>query len=170
VFLGLGGNLGDPVGQLRRARCELIGRGILLPPVQTSSLYRTPPWGDVPGQPWFFNAVLAGNCALSPGLLLDAVRAVEDELGRRRTASRWGPRRIDIDILLYDRSIITQPTLEIPHPRLRERAFVLVPLLEIAPNLHDPVTKQPYSDFLAELNEEAQAIERVSPRWFDEGT
>lgn len=132
AYLGLGGNLGDPVAAMAAALTALD----LHPSVKVvavSSLYRTPPWG-VTEQPDFVNAVAAVETSLSPRELLDLCLAAERALKRVRD-ERWGPRVIDIDILLFDDSEIEEEGLHIPHPRMTQRAFVLAPLAEISPEL-----------------------------------
>ena len=128
VLLGLGGNLGDPVAAISAALDRLEAGGVRI--LRRSRWYRTAPWGKG-DQPDFVNLCVAAETELSPRALLDAIQATERALGRQR-GLRWGPRTIDIDILTYADMRIEEPGLEIPHPRLTERAFVLVPLLEIA--------------------------------------
>lgn len=134
VFLGIGGNLGDREANMRRA-VELLRPSFSV--LRASSLYETPPWGDA-GQPRFLNAVLRGETALEPLDLLDELQRIEAALGRLRDGRRWGPRPIDIDILLYGREVIDLPHLQVPHPRLRERGFVLRPLADLAAGLTLP--------------------------------
>ena len=130
AYLGLGGNLGDPAAAMAAALRALDAvDGISVAAV--SSLYRTPPWG-VSGQPDFLNAVAAVDTALGARRLLDLCLDVERGLKRIRT-TRWGPRVIDIDILLYGDERIEEEGLQVPHPRMADRAFVLMPLAEIAP-------------------------------------
>ncbi len=131
VFLGIGGNLGDREANMRRA-VELLRPSFSA--LRASALYETPPWGD-PDQPRFLNAVLRGETTLEPLDLLDELQRIEAVLGRLRAARRWGPRPIDIDILLYGREVIDLPRLQVPHPRLRERGFVLRPLADLAAGL-----------------------------------
>ncbi len=128
AFLGLGANLGDPVATLNEAKGRLAALGRL---TAASSLYRTPPWG-VTEQPPFVNAALALETALDPDALLLALKALERELGRVASV-RWGPRAIDVDILDAEGVKRDDPNLTIPHARLYERAFALVPLAEIEP-------------------------------------
>ncbi len=128
ALLGLGANLGDPIATLNDAKDRLGSLGAV---TALSSLYRTPPWG-VEEQPPFVNAALALETALDPDALLAALKALEAELGRV-ASFRWGPRAIDLDILAYDGVTRSDPVLTIPHARLLERAFVLVPLAEIDP-------------------------------------
>ena len=135
VFLGLGSNLGDRASTISKAIQELSA----LPDttvVRSSNLYETEPWGNY-DQPAFLNAVIEIATQMEPHELLRNALAIEARLGRVRE-ERWGPRTIDIDILLYDNLVMDDPTLTIPHPRMHERRFVLVPLLEIAPMGADP--------------------------------
>jgi 2-amino-4-hydroxy-6-hydroxymethyldihydropteridine diphosphokinase len=133
VLLGLGGNVGDVRGTLDRAVAALAdGRDVRL--VARSSDYRTPPWG-VTDQPPFVNIALVAETALAPRSLLARALAVEATFGRdRANEQRWGPRTLDIDIIAYGDIEIDEPGLTLPHPRLFERAFVLAPLAEIAPD------------------------------------
>ncbi|MGB8909850.1 MAG: 2-amino-4-hydroxy-6-hydroxymethyldihydropteridine diphosphokinase [Candidatus Cybelea sp.] len=126
AYIGIGTNLGDRVANLERAMEVLATFGTLL---ATSSLYRTVPWGNL-AQPWFLNAVVLLKTELVPRELLARMRDAEQRLGRT-ARERWGPREIDLDLLLYDDLEIDEPDLRVPHPQLRERAFVLVPLAEI---------------------------------------
>ena len=131
ALLALGGNLGDVRATLDRAIAMLCDGQVRLE--ARSSDYATPPWG-VEDQPRFVNLCIAVETSLTPQALLARVQAVEQALGRRREQERrWGPRPIDIDILAYDDLAVDEPALTLPHPRLFERAFVLVPLAEIAP-------------------------------------
>lgn len=133
AFLGLGGNIGD-VRSTFDAAVAMLCDGGALRLVARSSDYRTPPWG-ITDQPPFINAVIAVSTTLAPHDLLAHALAVERGLGRdRRKERRWGPRIIDIDILAYDDLVLADPDLTLPHPHLFERAFVLVPLAEIAPD------------------------------------
>lgn len=132
AYLGLGSNIGDKIGHLREAAERLAQvPGIHLD--VASKIYRTPPWGVV-DQDWFANAVLRVETTLAPEALLDAALAVEQEMGRLRHL-RWGPRLIDIDLLLHEAGPFHSPRLTLPHPAMLARAFVLVPLGEIAPGL-----------------------------------
>ncbi len=132
IGLGLGGNLGDPAAAIGAALRLLAERGHVRIEI-TSSLYRTRPWGPV-AQPDFANACALAATDLPPRALLAEVKAVEDLVGRV-AGERWGPRAIDIDILFYAGETHDAPDLVIPHQSLFERAFVLVPLAEIAPDL-----------------------------------
>jgi 2-amino-4-hydroxy-6-hydroxymethyldihydropteridine diphosphokinase len=132
VFLSLGGNLGDPRKSMASA-LRLLADNASVDVVAVSSLYRTPPWGKL-DQPDFLNAAAELSTSLSPHDLLDLCLGTEKKLKRVRE-ERWGPRLIDIDILVFGDRVIQETGLEVPHPRMLERAFVLAPLDEIAPNL-----------------------------------
>lgn len=127
-FVGLGSNLGDRLANLQRA-VELLAAQHDLSIVRSSRVYETDPVGGPP-QPDYLNAVVEAETDLSARELLGACQGVEETLGRVR-AERWGPRTIDIDILTYDDERVDDPDLTIPHPRMLERGFVLVPLLEL---------------------------------------
>jgi 2-amino-4-hydroxy-6-hydroxymethyldihydropteridine diphosphokinase len=133
AFIALGGNVGDVQATFDAAIAILCdGPDVRLK--ARSSDYRTPPWG-VTDQPPFTNAVIAVSTALAPHTLLTRAQACERALGRDRASERhWGPRPIDLDILAYDDVVLNDATLTLPHPHLFERAFVLVPLAEIAPD------------------------------------
>ena len=133
VFLGIGGNLGDRRELLRSA---VDGIQQVLHEVRVSSLYETAAWG-VTDQPAFLNAVVRGQTSLEPLELLDAMQAIENELGRIRE-QHWGPRLIDIDILLYGAEMIDEPRLKVPHPYMTQRGFVLRPLADLAAGLTLP--------------------------------
>ena len=127
AYLALGSNLGDRLEHLREA-VRLLGTAGGVEVVRSSRIYETEPVG--PPQPAYLNAVIAVDTTLAPRELLDACRGVEDALGRVR-GERWGPRTIDVDILVYDERTVDEPDLVIPHPRMHERGFVLVPLGEL---------------------------------------
>lgn len=132
AWLGIGSNIGDMAAMLDRAVTLLAAvPGIRV--VARSSDYRTPPWGKT-DQPWFLNGAVGIETDLTPHALLDACQSIERELGRVRE-ERWGPRIIDIDVLAYEGAAVDDERLVLPHRYVRERAFVLVPLAEIAPDL-----------------------------------
>jgi 2-amino-4-hydroxy-6-hydroxymethyldihydropteridine diphosphokinase len=131
IGLGLGANLGDPAENLRRAIALLGEAGLVFEAL--SSLYATKPWG-VTDQPDFVNACALARTTLAPLALLDLFKTTERAMGRRET-QRWGPRVIDIDLLFYEDWFWRDERLTLPHPGLLERAFVLLPLAEIAPDL-----------------------------------
>jgi 2-amino-4-hydroxy-6-hydroxymethyldihydropteridine diphosphokinase len=146
VYLALGTNLGDRPGNLQAAITAL-------PPVvkvlEKSPVYETLPWG-VTDQPAFLNMVLKGKTRLAPMALLKHLKDLETRLGRRPSV-RYGPRIIDIDILFHDDIVLNTPKLAIPHPRLHERAFVLVPLADLAPELVHPAFGKTIRQLLAEV-------------------
>jgi 2-amino-4-hydroxy-6-hydroxymethyldihydropteridine diphosphokinase len=136
IYLGLGSNVGDREAQLRLAVAALKERDVI--PWKSASLYWTQP-RDVEDQPWFLNTVIEVRTLLEPAILMAECLEVEKKAGRIREIPK-GPRSLDIDILLYKNRIVDSPQLSIPHPRFRERRFVLAPLAELAPDLTDPVS------------------------------
>jgi 2-amino-4-hydroxy-6-hydroxymethyldihydropteridine diphosphokinase len=136
AWLGLGSNLRQPTAQLRQALSKLaVEDGIDI--LATSSFYKTPPWGDEQ-QNDFINAVVQIETSLEPLPLLHVIQSIENDMGRQRSGRRWGPRLIDIDLLLFGDQRFKSNELELPHPRMHERAFVLVPLSELDANLEIP--------------------------------
>lgn len=135
VHIALGSNLGDRASNLSLARSMLEA---LVTNLDCSSIYETPPWG-VTDQPAFLNQVVRGNTLIPPHRLLDQLKRIEKKMGRQETI-RFGPRLIDLDILLYGQRVVRSRRLQIPHPRMLERAFVLVPLVEISPGVIIPGT------------------------------
>lgn len=154
IYLSLGSNLGDRLATIKKALRMLESRVDVR---SVSSVYETEPWG-LKNQPLFLNLVCSGQTDLTPDALLDFVKGIEQQLGRQ-PAVRYGPRSIDIDILFYDRRTFRSSKLEIPHPRLADRAFVLYPLADIAPDLEHPVTGKTVCAMLAEL-EEQESVRR----------
>lgn len=137
AYLGLGSNLGDRAANLSAAIEALDWGDTRI--LARSGIYETEPIGGPPGQPAFLNQVLSIQTTCSPRELWERCEAGEVALGRsREREERWGPRTIDIDVLLYGDAVVNDPDLVIPHPRMHERAFVLVPLLEIAPEMEIP--------------------------------
>jgi 2-amino-4-hydroxy-6-hydroxymethyldihydropteridine diphosphokinase len=134
IFLSLGTNLGDRRANLRQA---LAGLERFMTVLSPSPVYETPPWG-LADQPAFLNMVIHGTTSLSPLVLLRALKKLEKRLGRLPSV-RFGPRLIDMDILFYEDLVLNSVELTLPHPRLQERAFVLVPLNDLAPDLVHPV-------------------------------
>jgi 2-amino-4-hydroxy-6-hydroxymethyldihydropteridine diphosphokinase len=137
IYLSLGSNLGDRLANLQNA-ISLLPPNIQ--PLTQSSVYETEPWGYT-DQPLFLNLVIKANTMLDPFDVLTFVQEIEVSMGRQETF-RFGPRLIDLDILFYDDLVLDTPKLTIPHPRLTQRAFVLVPLAEIEPDLSHPVLKK----------------------------
>ena len=141
-YISLGSNIGDREGNLRRAWARLLSS---LVKGRLSSIYETDPL-YVTDQPRFLNAAAEAISTLSPEEMLRSLHAIEKDLGRDRARERrMGPRVIDLDVLLCGDLVVEKPDLAIPHPRLAERLFVLVPLLELSPNLTDPRTGSPYA-------------------------
>lgn len=135
VFVGLGSNLGDREAFLRFALSKMGGLGRIQ---RTSNLYETQPWGRE-DQPDFLNAVCAIEPILAdPELFFRELKQIESDAGRN-CRERWGPRELDLDLLLWSGKVIATETLSVPHPRIAERRFVLIPLFEIAPDLMHPI-------------------------------
>jgi len=155
VYLSLGSNLGRRQENLAAA-VEQLGR--FLEKVRCSSIYETRPM-YVEQQPKFLNMVVAGLCSVQPLQLLRRILALELQMGRDRVnVTPKGPRTIDIDILLFGRRILKHEQLCVPHPRLKERQFVLIPLLELEPDLQDPETGRPLGDSLRALEDQGVYI------------
>ena len=148
VHIGIGSNLGDREEHCLKAIRLFSEKGIHVR--RRSSMYETEPWG-VKDQPRFVNMVIEGETGLTPARLLEVLKMTEDEVGRVETY-RWGPRMIDLDILLYDDLVMNTPELTIPHPRMHERDFVLRPLAEIAPDKIHPVLKKTVRELLSDLS------------------
>jgi 2-amino-4-hydroxy-6-hydroxymethyldihydropteridine diphosphokinase len=156
VYLSLGSNLGDRERNLGAALGKLASRDFCISRV--SSVYETEPV-DTNDQRWFLNLAVEAATDLFPMQLLWRIAKVEHALGRVRTVTN-GPRTIDIDILLYSRAVIHSPALEVPHPRMAHRRFVLAPLAELAPDLRHPVTRRTIREMLDTAPE--QAVRRLS--------
>ena len=150
VYLGLGANVGDREALLKSALDKLQSPKLRL--LRVSNLYETEPIG-LREQAWFLNLAAEFECDLFPRQLLQRCLRVERELGRKRTVVN-GPRTIDIDILLFGSAVIKTADLEIPHPRFRERRFVLAPLAELNPTLRDPVTGRTIAEMLNGLRDQ----------------
>ncbi len=178
VFLSLGSNLGDRLELLQKAVGLLTAtEGVRL--LDASRLYETEPWESVPGQTvqragWFLNCVVAIETTLSPAALLKRVHQIENALGRVRLggspeATRYEPRTLDMDILLYGEQVISAPDdLHIPHLLMHERGFVLKPLADLEPELEHPVLYRTVRELLLELEDEHQVMPAEHPRrWFE---
>ena len=147
VFIALGTNLGDRMANLTRA-LELLQPQVQV--TEQSDVFETIPWG-VRDQPLFLNQVIKGTSQLAPEELLVFLKAIETEMGREPSV-RYGPRLIDLDILLYGDEQIQTERLQIPHPRMLERAFVMLPLAQLAPDLVIPGTDEPVIEILDNLD------------------
>lgn len=147
LYLALGSNLGDRAENLAEARRRLSEQVSI---VRASHVYETPPWG-ITDQPAFYNQVLETCTSMTPLSLLHLVKQIEVEMGRIASV-RYGPRLIDIDLLVYGQTVLHSETLTLPHPRLFERAFVLVPFAEIAPDLIPPTQAQTIAELCAALD------------------
>ena len=158
AYIGMGSNVGNKLLQCQKAISEIlrIDRHRLL---AQSSFYKTQPLGHT-AQNWFVNGVIKIETDLEAHELLRSLKEIESRLGRQETV-RWGPRVIDLDILFYDEEQIRSEELQIPHPRLHERQFVLIPLAEIDPHLIHPVLKKTIRELLNRLHED-QGVERMS--------
>ena len=152
VYIELGSNVGDRAATLERAIAAMNLAGIRVS--QQSSFYVTEPV-DAPGQARFLNAVVEAETSLLPLQLLHALLRIERELGRRRITPH-GPRTIDLDILFYGSSVIRSKELQVPHPRLPERRFVLVPLAQIAPEFRHPAMHKSVTQLLAETPDRSE--------------
>jgi len=147
AYIGIGSNLGNREENCLRSIALLEKRGITVR--KKSSMYETEPWG-VKDQPRFMNMAIEIETKLEPKILLRVLKEVEKEMGRERSL-RWGPRIIDLDILLFDELIVKEDDLEIPHPLMHERDFVLRPLCEIAPDKIHPLLKVRICDLMQGL-------------------
>jgi 2-amino-4-hydroxy-6-hydroxymethyldihydropteridine diphosphokinase len=154
VYLGIGSNVGDREANLREALERLEAAGIRV--ARRSSIYETEP-RDLRDQPWFLNAVVEVETDLFPLQLFAHIQNVEREMGRRRVTPK-GPRNIDIDILFYGRSVIDTADLQVPHPRIAQRRFVLEPFSEIASEFRHPVSGKTAREMLAAI--EPQGVRR----------
>jgi 2-amino-4-hydroxy-6-hydroxymethyldihydropteridine diphosphokinase len=158
IYIALGSNVGDRAAMLARAIEEMNRAGLRV--LRESSLYATQPVGGPP-QAWFLNAVVEAETDWMPLRVLHTLQKIERSMGRRRTVLR-GPRTLDLDILFYGSSVIRSRELEVPHPRLPQRRFVLAPLAELAPALSHPLLHKTIGELLAESTDSSQ-VRRWQP-------
>lgn len=165
IYLSLGSNLGDRAANLERAIDGLSEIGVRV--TRRSSIYETEPV-DFLAQPWFLNCVVEAETSLAPRQLLEELQGIERKLGSRKLVPR-GPRIIDLDILFYEAEVIHEAGMEIPHARLAERRFVLVPLAELAPEFLHPVLRKTAAELLA-TTQDRSAVHIWPPLQGDAGT
>ena len=158
IYLSLGSNLGDRGANLNRAIGALAQVGVRV--LRRSAIYETEPV-DFLEQPWFLNCVVEAETPLAPRALLEGLQAMERTFGSKKLVPR-GPRVIDLDILFYDAAVISEAGMEIPHPRMAERRFVLVPLVELAPELAHPVLHKTAAELLAATKDHSE-VRKWSP-------
>jgi 2-amino-4-hydroxy-6-hydroxymethyldihydropteridine diphosphokinase len=161
IFLGLGSNLGDRLANLKSC-LKILANSKAVKINKISSVYESEPYGDK-DQPWFLNVVIEIATSLDPMSLLIFTQNVEQQIGRKKTRF-WGPRIIDIDILSYENRLLAHPMLQIPHPQLHLRQFVLLPLKEIAARFIHPGLNKTIDQLINECQDKCQVA------WFTEGT
>ena len=157
VFISLGGNLGNTREIFKNAYAEIEKK--LGPITKKSSIYQTAAWGPIP-QPDFLNQVLCLSTEILPEQMMVILLDIEKSMGRIRE-ERWGPRVIDLDILFYEDEIHTTELLQLPHPEIENRRFVLIPLVEIAADKIHPISKKTIADILAETKDDTEVIRLV---------
>ena len=150
IYLLLGTNLGDRLNNLKQAKNQIISNAGKI--ILESAIYETAPWGGLADQPPYLNQVVRIESNNTPDQLLSILLEIETRMGRRRR-QKWEPRIVDIDILLFDQEVIESKNLIIPHPRLHERKFTLIPLAEIAPDFIQPVFQKSIKTLLLECED-----------------
>lgn len=163
ALLGLGGNVGDPVGAMSAA-LKTLAHHPQCRVIAVSRLYRTPPWGKT-DQDWFFNSAARVETTLDALPLLDLALGIE-QANRRVRIERWGPRTLDIDILDYDGTSIHTDKLTVPHPRMKDRAFVLMPLIDVAPDYR--IEGRQLTDWLGKADSAGIEVADESRDWWRE--
>ena len=159
AYIGFGSNIDNRLNYITQAlRLLLEADNVSL--IQISSVYETEPVG-YEEQDWFLNGVVSVETGLPVHELLVLLKTIEKEVGREHRA-RWGPREVDLDLLIYDQCCINTPDLIVPHPEMHQRSFVLVPFAEIAPDVHHPILQQNIQTLLSNLNDE-KAVKLVAP-------
>lgn len=159
VYLSLGSNVGDREANLRAAIAALGSAGVHL--AQVSSFYETEPV-DYLEQPWFLNCVVEAEADMEPQAFLQTLRAIESQMGSKKEFAK-GPRKIDLDILLYGSETINTPELQVPHPRMLMRRFVLAPLAELVPTLKHPTWNATAAELLGQCSDKS-VVRPFSPR------
>ena len=159
VFVSVGSNLGDKIENCQKGIKGLLadGRSIL---VGSSSFYRTSPV-DYKDQDWFVNLVVKIETALNPFDLLDKIQGIEKAMGRKTGTVRFGPRVLDLDIIFYDDQVVQTDTLEIPHPRMHKRRFVLKPICDIEPSMMHPLLGRDMQSLLSDLQDLEQRVMEI---------
>ena len=159
VFVSVGSNLGDKIENCQKGIKGLLadGRSIL---VGSSSFYRTSPV-DYKDQDWFVNRVVKIETALNPFDLLDKIQGIEKAMGRKTGTIRFGPRVLDLDIIFYDDQVVQTDTLEIPHPRMHKRRFVLKPICDIEPSMMHPLLGRDMQSLLSDLQDLEQRVMEI---------
>ncbi len=155
VLIGIGSNVGDRAGNIRTP-LELLARLATLSHIRSASVYETEPVG-FKNQPWFLNTVVAGNTELTISELLVQCKEIEKTIGRQKRP-RWHEREIDLDILIYGDFQLASEEINVPHPRMTERRFVLVPASEIAPNSIHPATRKTIAQLLDECTDSSKVM------------
>jgi len=160
VYISVGSNTGDKLANCRKGIAAVAGH-TKMALAATARFYKTAPM-DYTDQDWFVNTAISITTTLSPKILLQALHAVQREIGRTKTTIRFGPRVLDLDILFYGDQIVASENLTIPHPRMHQRRFVLQPLCDLAPDWIHPVLKKDMQTLLLALEPDTQPVERLT--------